>query len=170
MSLNIETAKIITISLQHLHPDTIDMLDRFKGDLSEGPSIAVRDEGFLVNSHFGVDDALEQDLKTGLLPSLYHRHPDLVLIRALARGLKSEWINFDVDGVVYKDLLPVYDGSEPSLPTNPIWAGAMLQRQQRPNQVDVVVPSVETLEMIEAGQTPDLEHYIEDEDTLGPEY
>lgn len=82
----IETAKIITISTEHLHPDTINFLDDTQGDMAEGPSIAVRNEGFLVNSHLSTEDALNRDCEPEFLPPLYDRFPDLVLIRPVRPG------------------------------------------------------------------------------------
>jgi hypothetical protein len=121
MDFGIERAKIITLNIAHLHPETISILDQKKGDLEEGPSIAIRDEGFLVNSHLGMPDALEQDFQPGMFASLNHRFPDLVLIRALARSLGAEWINLDCDGIEYADVLPIYQSGDMQLPSEPFW-------------------------------------------------
>lgn len=155
----IEEARIITISTAHLHPDTVDALDQKEhgGPLRSCPaaqSVAVRDEGFLVNSHRGVPDALEQDL-AGPLESF----PDLVLIRAMARGLKADWINIDVDGVEYTDVLPSYghDGVARNVvqtPSEPGWADALGETGLNHRDNLIVRPSRDTLEKIEAGQTP----------------
>lgn len=151
----IETAKIITISTEHLHPDTINFLDDNQGDMAEGPSIAVRNEGFLVNSHLATEDALTQDCEPEFLPPLYDRFPDLVLIRALARGLEAQWINIDADGVVYSDILPSYDDrGGVTLPTAEGWSEALSTVTKTARGVEMVMPSREVLEMIEAGQTP----------------
>lgn len=154
----VETAKIITISIEHIHPDTINFLDTSGGDLVEGPSIAVRNEGYLMNSHRGVDTALEHDfLGTDDHPALIETFPDLVLIRSLARGLGAEWINIDVDGVIYADILPVYnDDGEITPPTGEGWKDALSQTGLSANGVEMITPSREVLEMIEAGQTPSL--------------
>lgn len=164
-SLGIEEAKILTISTAHLHPDTIDALDAMShtGPLRSCPaanSIAVRDEGFMVNSHRGIPDALDLDLDSPL-----NDFPDLVLIRALARGLKAEWINIDQDGVEYINILPTY-GSEGvtrgvlQTPSDDGWSEALAQTGLNHRDNLIVVPSRATLEQIEAGQTPGL--YLEE--------
>jgi hypothetical protein len=152
---DIESAKIITVSTAHLHPETISMIEKERGDLPEGPSIALREEGFLVNSHLGVDDALKQDLSPGLYLPLYERAPDLVLLRALARGLKAEWINIDYDGVEYADILPRY-GSDGyiEMPYDPNWQAALERKMAFPSGAEIVQPVPAVLSMIEAGQTP----------------
>lgn len=151
----IEIAHVMTVSIEHLHPETVSFLDGVKGDLKEGPSIAVRREGFLVNSHAGMENALEQEFANGFEPSLYDRFPDLVLIRTLARGLGAEWINIDVDGVIYADVLPVYgDDGEVARPSAEGWNEALGTVGKTVRGVDMIIPSREMLEMIEAGQTP----------------
>lgn len=159
--LNIEQGKIITISVLHLHPDTIAALEAHRGDLPEGPSVAVRDEGYLVNSHYGTDDVLKQDLQAGLHPSLNDRHPDLVMIRALARGLGAEWVNVDIDGVECCDILPIYRDRAIELPTGEGWRDALSEIETNSNGNAAVVASPEVLEIIEAGQTPMLDQAME---------
>lgn len=152
---DIEVGKIITISRSHLHPETIAMIEAEKGDLSEGPSIALREEGFLLNSDHGVDDALSFDLSAGLFASLHDRAPDVVLIRALARGLKAEWINIDTDGSVYNDILPMYGrGGHIDPPQDPQWKAALSDQGTLISGAEVVKPTAGVLSMIEAGQTP----------------
>ena len=151
----IEAGSIITISTEHLSIATMEILIRNKGDIPEGPSAAVREEGCLVNSHLDSPDALELDFNPGRLGPLALRMPDLVLIRALARGLKAEWINFDRDGVEYADILPIY--SETGVETTPTkdgWAEALSTRSYNAYGLEAIVPTREVLEMIEAGQTP----------------
>lgn len=155
MTPDIETAKIISLSIAHLHPETINMIEKEKGDLPEGPSIAIREEGFLVNSHLGMEGALKQDLESGLYLPLYERAPDLVLLRALARGLKAEWINLDCDGVECADILPIYgDGGLIYMPTNHEWSDALAKTSQFPTGSEIIQPDPGVLSMIEAGQTP----------------
>ncbi|MEP3666551.1 MAG: hypothetical protein ABJN42_07435 [Roseibium sp.] len=153
--LGIENASIITISTAHLHLATREAIEREKGDLSEGPSVAVREEGFLVNSHLGCEDALEQDFSEGLYPALIDRMPDLVLIRALARGLNAAWINIDNDGDTYDDILPVYNdfGGIASTPTADGWREALSDEGMN-IYGEMIMVSREVLEIIEAGQTP----------------
>lgn len=160
-ALNIEQARIITISILHLHPDTVAALEAHRGDLPEGPSAAVRDEGYLVNSHYGTDDVLRQDHQDGLFASLNDRHPDLVMIRALARGLGAEWINIDVDGVEYSDILPIYRDRAIELPTGNGWRDAFSEIGMNSNGSPAVVAPMEVLEVVEAGQTPALHQALE---------
>jgi hypothetical protein len=155
--LGIERGAIITISTSHLHPATRELLDEIKGDLPEGPSVAVRDEGFLVNSHLGSSDVLEQDFTEGQFPTLYERMPDLVMIRALARGLGAEWINIDQDGVEYADILPVYDDyGQVNLPGRDGWKDAFSTMGETYEGATMVMPTRAVLEVLEAGQTPGL--------------
>lgn len=152
---DIETGKIITVSMSHLHPDTIAMIEKERGDLSEGPSIALREEGFLLNSDHGAGDALSIDLAPGLFASLHDRAPDIVLIRALARGLRVEWINVDTDGDAYNDFLPVYGrGGYIDPPRDPQWRAALSDHGTLISGAEVVKPTASVLSMIEAGQTP----------------
>lgn len=158
----IEEARIITVSTAHLHPDTVEALDRKEhgGPLrncAAAQSIAVRDEGFLVNTHRGVPDALSEDLDGAM-----GDFPDLVLIRSLARGLKADWVNVDADGVEYTDVLPTYghDGVARGVvqtPSEPGWAEALGQTGLNHRDNLIVTPTRETLEKIEAGQTPGVE-------------
>ena len=157
---DIETAKIITLSTGHLHPGTIRSITAQKGEIDEGPSIALRDEGLLVNSELGDDGVLTRDLQSGLFPSLNIRFPDLVTVRAIARGLGAEWVNFDADGVEYCDILPLYNENGFSeLPSDPDWKSAF----EASNAAYVLTAasalslSREILEQIEAGQTPGLD-------------
>lgn len=161
---NIETARIITISISHLHPDTIDFIDTNAGDVTEGPSIAVRDSGLFLNSYLGVENALDLDFGSIILPSLQDRFPDLVLIRAFARGLGAEWINLDVDGVDYQEVLPIYNyrGGMMTFPTNEGWKDALCTLGKTSIGVEMVIPLRETLEVIESGQTPSLKSVSED--------
>ncbi|MFG6082150.1 hypothetical protein ACEUZ9_002793 [Paracoccus litorisediminis] len=61
----IENARIITISTVHLSPSTIEQIETHKGDIPEGPSIALRDEGFFINSYRGNDNTLDAAFNTG---------------------------------------------------------------------------------------------------------
>lgn len=152
---DIESARIITVSTAHLHPETIDMIEKEKGDLPEGPSIAIREEGYLVNSHHGDADALRLDLSEGLFLPLHERAPDLVLLRALARGLKADWINIDRDGPEYSKILPSYgSGGFITPPSDSQWREALSEVGQFPSGAEIVRPSLAVLSMIEAGQTP----------------
>lgn len=149
MKLGIETATILTLSRAHLHPTTISAILNEKGDISEGPSIGVREEGFLVPTGLGDPTALDLDVTGGLFPSLNDRFPDLTIIRAIARGQGAEWVNFDDDGVVCSDILPVYDGSMPvALPEHPIWNGGCLRWIARPGHCDIAQASHETLDRL----------------------
>ncbi|WP_411839848.1 hypothetical protein [Paracoccus sp. ME4] len=156
--LGIEEARIITISTAHLSPFTRDYINEMSGNLHNGPSIAIRDDGFLVNSYHGSPNALDQHMTaTGHRASLYDRAPDLVLIMALARGVGAEWINMDVDGVEYSDILPTYDDDETvSIPTGSGWSDALNRIGTNNSGQSMVVPTREILEIIEAGQTPGL--------------
>lgn len=156
--LGIEQALIITISTAHLSPFTREYIADKRGNIGNGPSVGVRDDGFLVNSYFGAPDALDQHTRaSGGMVSLYERAPDLVLVMALARGLRAEWINFDVDGVEYTDILPTYDDDETvNLPTGEGWRDALNQVGANYWDQPMVVPTREILEIIEAGQTPGL--------------
>ena len=156
-ALGIEQSGILTISTAHLSRETLAGITVARGDLSEGPSIAVREEGFLVNSYLGSDDALEQAFRPGVFKPMAERFPDLVLIQALARGLKAEWINIDRDGVEYSDILPSYDDDGvASQPTADGWRDALGEIGTNFWGGPAVVPSREVLEIIEAGQTPRL--------------
>lgn len=157
-ALNIEQARIITISTAHLSAGTMDGIELFAGELPEGPSIAIREAGFLVNSHLGDEGALAQDCAAGRHPALLERYPDLVLIRALARGLGAEWINLDRDGIEYSDLLPTYDDEGvASTPTADGWRDALSGVGTNFLGKAMVIPDRATLEIIEAGQTPGLD-------------
>lgn len=149
MKLGIETATILTLSRAHLHPTTISAILNEKGDISEGPSIGVREEGFLVPTGLGDPTALDLDVTGGLFPSLNDRFPDLTIIRAIARGQGAEWVNLDDEGVVCSDILPVYDGSAPlALPGHPLWNGGCLRWISRPGHCDIAQASFETLELL----------------------
>jgi len=151
----IEQATILTISTAHLSRDTIERIEAEKGDMSEGPSIAIREEGFLVNSYRGDDAPLDRAFTAGLFKPLAERHPDLVLIQALARGLGAEWINIDRDGVEYSDILPTYDDNGiVSVPSADGWRDALNRVGVNYWGAPVVLPERGTLEIIEAGQTP----------------
>lgn len=155
MTRDLEEAKILTLSLLHLHPDTRALLVAKKGDIEEGPSIAMRDEGFLVNTHIGVPEAADLEVRSGLFPALNDRFPDLVMARALARGLGISWINFDEDGPEHPDLLPVYEGAGgPQLPTDEIWSGGSLRRIATASGIDYLQASFETLEIISKRNDP----------------
>ncbi len=153
-ALGIEEAKIITLSVAHLHPETIAAIEGRHGDIPEGPSIAVREQSFLVNSMLNTDDALAHDLQAGRHPAMNERFPDLVLICALARGLKAEWINLDNDGVQYCDILPTYVDYELTLPSGEGWRDALSTIGKTLGGEDIVVAERAILEAIEAGQTP----------------
>lgn len=157
--LGIEEARIITISTAHLSPFTRDYISEMNGNIDNGPSIAIRDDGFLANSYLGSPDALDQHMMaSGHKASLHERAPDLVLVMALARGIGAEWINFDVDGVEYVDILPSYPDEEGvNLPTAAGWRDALAQLGTNRWGQSLVVPSREILEIIEAGQTPGLD-------------
>lgn len=149
---NIETAKIITLSTAHLHPASRAAIEAARGDIPEGPSIAIREEGFLVNSHLGMPNALEYDYTEGNMAWMAIRFPDLTTVRALARGLRAEWINFDVDGVEYSDILPTYDDNgNAELPSDPHWRE--LFEASRCGTAALGL-SRQLLEQLEAGQTP----------------
>lgn len=149
MKLGIETATILTLSRAHLHPATIAAILDEKGDISEGPSIGVREEGFLVPTGLGDPDALDMDVTGGMFPSLNDRFPDLTIIRAIARGQGAEWVNIDDEGVVCCDILPVYDGSMPVLmPEHLIWIGAHLRRLPSPGNPEILQASPETLDRL----------------------
>lgn len=154
--LNVEEAKILTISTAHLHPETIRSLELCEGEMANGPSIAIRAEGFLVNSHLGMPDALERDIAGHPGDSLLELHPDLVLVRTLARGLGATWLNIDCDGIEYTDILPTYDGDEVTIPTGDGWSSALSTIAEASSGHEMVVPDVRILEVIEAGQTPGL--------------
>lgn len=150
----IEAAKIITLSTAHLHPSSRAAIEAARGDLPEGPSIAIREEGYLVNSHLGVDTALEEDFKEGNMAWMAIRFPDLTTVRALARGLRAEWINFDVDGVEYNDVLPVYDDEgNVELPSDPHWR-ALFETSRCGTAALGLTRTL--LEQLEAGQMPRL--------------
>lgn len=152
---NPEISKIITLSVAHLHPDTIAEIDDCGGDLPEGPSLALRAEGFLCNTYLGIEDALDMDFTTGRHLSLMNRFPDLVLLRAVGRGLGASWINFDQDGPILKDCLPSYqENGTMILPEDPAWNAALSATRRAPSGTWVASPSREILEMIEAGQMP----------------
>lgn len=157
--LGIEQARIITISTAHLSLHTRRYITYKSGNIDSGPSIALRDEGMLVNSYLGTPDALKMAINgAGDSTPLFERAPDLVLIQALARGLRAEWINFDVDGVECSDILPSYDDDgEITLPTGEGWRDALSEIGANYWDELMVVPSREVLEIIEAGQTPGLD-------------
>lgn len=153
--LTVETAGIITISISHLSRQTIDAIDRCRGNIPNGPSVAVRNEGFLINSHRGSPDVLDDAVQPiAGVQGLMARHPDLVLIQAFARGLDVEWINLDSDGVAYNDVLPVYDEDGTMRPPTAEGWRDTLSRSITINDCQVVAPDMEFLRMIEAGQTP----------------
>lgn len=154
--LGIEQATLLTISIAHLSPGTISEIERCEGDIPEGPSIAIRRHAFMMNSDHSQEDALEDDVTSGTYASLLQRHPDLVLVRALARGMNAEWICLDTDGVIYGDVLPVYD-ERITPPTGDGWSESLSTIQTSYWGDDVIIPSIEILRMIEAGQTPRLE-------------
>lgn len=156
--LGIEQARIITISTAHLSPFTCDYISKCSGYVDSGPSIAIRDEGLLIDSCLGTPDALESAVSSQSgVRSLLERAPDLVLIQALARGLHAEWINIDMDGVVCSDILPSYDDDgEITLPTGNGWRDALSAVGTNCWGTPMVVPTREVLEIIEAGRTPGL--------------
>lgn len=152
-----EEAKILTMSISHLHPETVAAIDACRGDLPNGPSIAVRHEGFLVNTHLGSENSLERDFTATDVPSLAERFPDLSLIRALGRGLRAAWINLDQDGPGLSDILPIYEEDGSWYPPNdPHWKAALSTTREAQGGTMIVAPSRELLEIIEAGQTPGL--------------
>lgn len=153
---NTELGTILTISTAHLHPATRELIERDKGDISEGPSIAVREEGYLVNTQLG-SDALVLSHMDGMFPALITRFPDLVLIQALGRGLGATWVNIDIDGPKMNDVLPSYsDDGFVTFPENPAWSEAMSI-----GAGGIVVTKRDSLEAIEAGQTPGSAHTME---------
>lgn len=155
--LGIERAAILTISTAHLHPATRQYLEDIKGDVPEGPSIALREEGYLVNSHRGLDNPLSLDCMTGLFEPMISRMPDIVLIQALARGLQAEWINIDTDGPVCDGILPSYDDNGfVTLPTADGWKDSLSRMAEATDGHMMVMPAEEVLATIEAGQTPGL--------------
>lgn len=156
VDLDIETAKILTISTAHLSPVTRDMIEACRGNVEGGPSVAIRDCGYLINSHLNTPDALQEDCEQGNRASLLERHPDLVLIRALARGQGAEWINVDQAGLEYDDILPSYDDNGTvTAPTGEGWCDAL---EVLPGDEHLFVwPSYEVLKTIEQGGVPGLE-------------
>ena len=150
-ALNIEQQAIITISTAHLAPETIKLLEESRGDVVNGPSVAVREHGFFMNSGLDVEHVLDHEFE-GPLP-LMNRHPDLVLVQAFARGLNAAWVCIDADGGVASDFLPVYDGESVTLPENQDWRGAFEVGENTWGH-DMAIPHRWALEMIEAGQTP----------------
>lgn len=157
-ALGIEEAKVITLSAAHLSPATREHIDQRHGDILNGPSIAVRGYGYLVNSQLGAEDALEVAFQPmGSEPSLAERLPDLVLVQALARGLRAARINFDSDGGEHNEQLPLYhcDGSV-DLPTADGWRDTLSTIAENLWGEPVVVADREVLSILEAGQTPGL--------------
>lgn len=158
-ALGIEQARIITISTAHLSPFSREYISDRNGNIDNGPSIAVRDEGFLANSYLNGNNELERAFTpvAGVKP-LIERVPDLVLVQALARGLGAEWISFDADAVEYTDILPSYDDDgEITIPTGDGWREALGTVGTNYWDSPVVMPTREVLEIIEAGQTPGLD-------------
>lgn len=107
MPLDVETAKIITLSTAHLHPGAQAALRAANEDLAGMPAVAVRDYGFFVNSYY--DPTLLPSETPFSDYSLIHRVPDLFLIRAFAWRAGAAWINVDIDGSRRDDRLPCYD-------------------------------------------------------------
>lgn len=154
--LGIEQTAIITLSIMHLSPFTLEHIEDNAGDISEGPTMAIREQGFLMNTRHDVEGALERDVTAGQYKSLLERFPDLVLVRALARGLGAGWVCFDRDKEPDADLLPVYDDDGSiTPPTRDGWAQALSDVGTAYWGNDAVIPSLETLRAIEAGQTPE---------------
>lgn len=156
MKLRLESAKILTLSTAHLHPQTIEGIEILAGEINEGPSIAVRETGFLVNTHLGTEDAALIDCTDGQYQALNHRMPDLCLLRAIGRGQGAAWLCIDADGEEYPDILPVYrDGEEPEMPSHPVWSGALVRRLDREYGSTVLQASPETLETLSRPHQPE---------------
>lgn len=154
--LDIEAFNGMTISTTHLHPSTIDLIEMKKGDIEEGPSIALREEGYLLNSGLGCPGISRMHTERGLFDSFNDRYPDLCMIMAIARGQGKEWINIDQDGVEYVDILPDYHApGSPEMPDHPIWEGAMISRITTPNGPDMLKASLETLELLAGEVEPE---------------
>lgn len=111
----VESAKIITVSTAHLHPQTIERI--CARSVAGAPSIAIRDEGLLVNSHL---DGETRDATQIADSDLAREAPDLVVAMAFARGQGAAWVSFDRDGDVI-DQLPSYDEGERFPPRDPAW-------------------------------------------------
>lgn len=156
VKLDIESFNGMAISTVHLHPRTIALIEMKKGDIEEGPSIAIRDEGFLVNSMLGDPSIGTRHSGRGLYEPFNDRFPDLCMIMALARGQGKEWINIDQDGVEYVDILPDYTApGGPELPSHPIWGGAMIRRIEMPEGPDMLQASPETLDLLAGYEEPE---------------
>ncbi len=146
--------QLISVSTAHLHPRTIAWIEQHKGNLPVGPSIAMRDEGFLVNSYLGDREAIETDMAEIKGVSLFKMAPDLVLLRAVARGQGAAWLNIDRDAPIYGDFLPVYDEDIVMTPRDEDWAPGLSDTVEDALGRILVVPSRETLRLIEAGKSP----------------
>lgn len=154
--LGIEQATIITLSTAHLSPTTLQNIEDHAGQLSEGPSIAIREQGFLMNSWLNIEHALERETSPAQYKALSERYPDLVLLRAFARGLRATWVCVDRGADPYPEYLPVYDDDgSVTPPTGDGWAQALSNVGTAYWGNDAVIPSLETLRAIEAGQTPE---------------
>ncbi len=152
--LFIKPDKIISLSTAHLHPETIALIEKCHGNLPAGPSIAIRQEGFLVNSHLGDSDCIEMDMARVNGKSLFGMAPDLVLLRAVARGQEAAWLNIDRDAPIYSDFLPVYDEDSLIMPQEESWAEGLSDTMQTALGNTYVVPSREALRLIESGKSP----------------
>ena len=159
----IRNDQIIAISTAHLHPRTIAWIEQHQGNLPAGPSVGIREEGFFVNSYLGDADAVETDLTGFNGKSLYSMAPDLVLLRALARGQRAAWLNIDRDAPIYDEFLPFYDEDTLHLPHDPNWAEGLSDTKQMPSGHTVVIPSREVLHLIEAGKSPTDELGVDDD-------
>jgi hypothetical protein len=146
--------QVISVSTAHLHPRTIEWIEQHKGNLPVGPSIAIRDEGFIVNSYFRDAEAIEADMAEIKGMSLFKMAPDLVLLRAVARGQGAAWLNIDRDAPIYGDFLPVYDEDTLIMPQDEDWASGLSDTMEDAQGRTLVLPSREALRLIEAGKSP----------------
>lgn len=152
-----ESAKIITLSTAHLHPETREYIESVGGDIPGGPSIGAREHGFLLNS--GKDSGVSVDSHfeaRGAHAPLVDRFPDIVLLQSVAIAQGATWINIDSDGEIHDRFLPVYeDNGRVVLPTHPDWAdGLSTVAPSAWDRQDRVRPSLEVLEAIEEGRAP----------------
>lgn len=153
----IESAKIITLSTAHLHPETREYIESVGGDIPGGPSIGAREHGFFLNSGLNSGVSLDTHFQAcGVHTSLVDRFPDIVLLQSVAIAQGATWINIDTDGEVYGRFLPVYeDNGRVVLPTHPDWAdGLSTVAPSGWDAQDRVRPLREVLEAIEEGRAP----------------
>lgn len=152
-----ESAKIITLSTAHLHPETREYIESVGGNIPNGPSIAAREFGFFLNSGFNsgipVSDFFEA---TGNIPAMIDRFPDIVLLQSVACAQNATWICIDSDGEVHDRFLPVYEDDGKILaPAHPDWQdGLSTLAFSAADGASRVRPSLEVLKAIEEGVAP----------------